>query len=125
MPSSQKSHPDRCKPKREAIALTSLIFYSVMADLHNYANCYSRIQPIGNNNSCPKKRGVLLESVSLEKRSYADVSHPPQPSILRDLGLLFGVMLTCSLRLEPGGDHRCLQLLPQPQHRQQAVGQVP
>jgi hypothetical protein len=45
-----------------------------MADLHLYANCYSHIQPIGNPNTCNKKRDQTLWDRGLVvKRSYADV----------------------------------------------------
>ncbi|KAF6817777.1 hypothetical protein CSOJ01_02214, partial [Colletotrichum sojae] len=34
-------------------------YLSVVADVHKYAFCTSRIQPINNNNVCPKKRDIL------------------------------------------------------------------
>ncbi|KAF6790007.1 hypothetical protein CSOJ01_14662 [Colletotrichum sojae] len=50
----------------------------VIADLHKYAFCTSRIQPIGNPNSCPKKRDTSDNEVlnlarsRIMGRAYAD-----------------------------------------------------
>ena len=59
-----------------------------MGDLHRYAYCTSRIQPIGNPNSCPKKRDLLDGELVSMKRSridqrdsaYGDVSLPSTKS---------------------------------------------
>lgn len=53
---------------------------SVMADLHNYATCNSNIQPVGNPNTCNKKRDLSGEELITPARSrifgraYGDVS---------------------------------------------------
>ncbi|KAG8162297.1 hypothetical protein KVR01_008062 [Diaporthe batatas] len=50
----------------------------VMADLHKYALCTSKFQPIDNPNTCPKKRDVLdsgvldLATSRIKGRGYGD-----------------------------------------------------
>ncbi|WYZ43411.1 hypothetical protein EsH8_VI_001110 [Colletotrichum jinshuiense] len=52
----------------------------VMADLHKYATCNSHIQPIGNPNTCPKKRDttpndgdlINIARSRIMARSYGD-----------------------------------------------------
>ncbi|KAH7347505.1 hypothetical protein B0T11DRAFT_333612 [Plectosphaerella cucumerina] len=41
----------------------------VMADLHNYATCNSNIQPVGNPNTCNKKRDLSGEELITRARS--------------------------------------------------------
>jgi hypothetical protein len=95
-----------------------------MADLHNYATCNSNIQPVGKPNTCNKKRDLSGEELITPARSrilgraYGDVSTASWQHLCHQKDPNDPVTERC-------GHSKSLRCIPQPQHRQQDVGQVP